>query len=82
MRNLPVAGTALIALSGIALSAQYQPARPVVAATIMATSVEPDSLRTWDSTLNRMVRDGGLVLWGRRVGFVQSKTVRLIDTAR
>jgi bacillolysin len=62
MRYPTVAGAALIALSGIALSAQYQPARPVEAATIAATSVAPDSLRIWDSTVNRMVRDGGLVL--------------------
>jgi thermolysin len=62
MRHLSTAGTALIALSGIALSAQYQPARPAVPAIISATTVEPDSLRTWDSSINRMVRDGGLVL--------------------
>jgi bacillolysin len=62
MRNLQMVGIALIALWGTALSAQYQPAGPGAPVTVMTTAVTADSLRAWDATVNRMVRDGGLVL--------------------
>jgi Zn-dependent metalloprotease len=62
MRNLQMVAIALIALWGIALSAQYQRAGPGAPVTVMTTAVTADSLRAWDATVNRMVRDGGLVL--------------------